>query len=129
MTIKTNGALGAPPVAPVAPKKSIGDSALVTAYTQFDRAARILELDGGLADSLRSCQRELTVNFPVKMRDGSIRRFTGYRLHHNTARGPTKGGIRYSPHVTLDEVRALAMWMTWKCAVVNIPYGLSLIHI
>ena len=123
MTIKTNGAVGAPLIAPQAPKKSIGDSALVTAYSQFDRAAQILELDSGLADSLRCCQRELTVNFPVKMRDGSIRRFTGYRLHHNSARGPTKGGIRYSPHVTIDEVRALAMWMTWKCAVVNIPYG------
>ena len=112
MTIKTNGAVGAPLIAPQAPKKSIGDSALVTAYSQFDRAAQILELDSGLADSLRCCQRELTVNFPVKMRDGSIRRFTGYRLHHNSARGPTKGGIRYSPHVTIDEVRALAMWIT-----------------
>ena len=123
MTIKTNGAGDAQIVALPAPKKSIGDSALGTAYSQFDRAAQILELDTGLADSLRSCQRELTVNFPVKMRDGSIRRFTGYRLHHNSARGPTKGGIRYSPHVTLDEVRALSMWMTWKCAVVIIPYG------
>ncbi len=109
--------------APVAPTSVVADSALVTAYTQFNRAAKILELNDGLADTLRACQRELTVNFPVKMRDGSIRRFTGYRIHHNSGRGPTKGGIRYNPHVTLDEVRALAMWMTWKCAVVNIPYG------
>ncbi len=99
------------------------DSAYATALAQFDRAAQILNLDSGLADMLRSCKRELTVNFPVKMDNGEIRRFTGYRVHHNTARGPTKGGIRYAPYVDLDEVRALAMWMTWKCAVVNIPYG------
>ncbi|MCS6847409.1 MAG: Glu/Leu/Phe/Val dehydrogenase [Anaerolineae bacterium] len=99
------------------------DSAYATALAQFDRAAQILNLDPGLADTLRSCKRELTVNFPVKMDNGEVRRFTGYRVHHNTARGPTKGGIRYAPTVNLDEVRALAMWMTWKCAVVNIPYG------
>lgn len=99
------------------------DSAYATALKQFDRAAQILNLDPGLAEMLRACKRELTVNFPVKMDNGEIRRFTGYRVHHNTARGPTKGGIRYAPHVDLDEVRALAMWMTWKCAVVNIPYG------
>ena len=63
------------------------------------------------------------MNFPVAMDDGSIEVFTGYRVHHNTSRGPTKGGIRYHPDSNLDEVRALAMWMTWKCAVVNIPYG------
>ncbi len=99
------------------------ESAYATALAQFDRAAQILDLDPGMASMLRSCKRELTVNFPVKMDNGEVRRFTGYRVHHNTARGPTKGGIRYSPHVDLDEVRALAMWMTWKCAVVNIPYG------
>jgi glutamate dehydrogenase (NAD(P)+) len=68
-------------------------------------------------------QRELTVNFPVKMDDGAVRIFTGFRVHHNTAKGPTKGGIRYHPDVTLDECRALAMWMTWKCALMNLPYG------
>jgi glutamate dehydrogenase (NAD(P)+) len=99
------------------------DSALVTAHVQFDRAAQILNLDPGFADSLKQSKRELTVNFPVKMDNGTVRTFTGYRIHHNTARGPTKGGIRYAPYVSLDEVRALAMWMTWKCAVVNIPYG------
>jgi len=99
------------------------ESAYVTAQTQFDRAAQILGLKAGLAESLKAPKRELTVNFPVKMDNGDIRSFTGYRVHHNTARGPTKGGIRYAPHVDLDEVRALAMWMTWKCAVVNIPYG------
>ena len=111
----SNGAPQQPP-----PKQ---ESAYATALAQFDRAAQILNLDPGMASMLRSCKRELTVNFPVKMDNGEVRRFTGYRVHHNTARGPTKGGIRYSPHVDLDEVRALAMWMTWKCAVVNIPYG------
>jgi hypothetical protein len=78
---------------------------------------------GGLIEFLRRPKRELIVNFPVQMDDGSIRMFTGYRVHHNAVRGPTKGGIRYHPDVTLEEVRALAMWMTWKCALVNIPYG------
>jgi len=72
---------------------------------------------------LRSVNRELTVTFPVFMDDGSLRVFTGYRVQHNLARGPTKGGIRYHPQVSLSEIRALAMWMTWKCALVNIPYG------
>jgi glutamate dehydrogenase (NAD(P)+) len=99
------------------------DSAYTTAITQFDRAAQILHLDPGLADTMKASQRELTVNFPVKMDDGNIKRFTGYRIHHNTARGPTKGGIRFAPHVSIDEVRALAMWMTWKCAIAGIPYG------
>jgi glutamate dehydrogenase (NAD(P)+) len=99
------------------------DNALTTALSQFDKAANILKLNGGTASMLRVCKRELTVNFPVRMDDGSVLCFTGYRIHHNTSRGPCKGGIRFSPHVSLDEVRALAMWMTWKCAVVNIPYG------
>ena len=116
-----NGAEQSAPLQQPAAAKT--DSAYTTALAQFDRAAQILNLDAGMASMLRSCKRELTVNFPVKMDNGEIRRFTGYRVHHNTARGPTKGGIRYSPHVDLDEVRALAMWMTWKCAVVNIPYG------
>src|SRR5439155_10189051 len=68
-------------------------------------------------------KRELTVNFPVQMDDGSLRVFTGHRVQHSVALGPTKGGIRYSGNVTLDEVRALAMWMTWKCAIVGLPYG------
>ena len=71
----------------------------------------------------RNCKREFTVNFPVQLDDGSVRSFTGYRVQHNLARGPGKGGIRYHPQADLDEVRALAMWMTWKCAVVNIPFG------
>ncbi|RMG62990.1 MAG: Glu/Leu/Phe/Val dehydrogenase [Chloroflexi bacterium] len=119
--LQINGVEFPPPSQRRATEKREG--AYATALAQFDRAAQILNLDPGLADTLRSCKRELTVNFPVKMDNGEVRRFTGYRVHHNTARGPTKGGIRYAPTVDLDEVRALAMWMTWKCAVVNIPYG------
>ena len=93
------------------------------ALQQFDNAARYLDLKAGIYEMMRHPKRELTVHFPVKMDDGSVRMFTGYRVHHSTVRGPTKGGIRYSPDVTLDEVRALAMWMTWKVAVVNLPFG------
>jgi glutamate dehydrogenase/leucine dehydrogenase len=89
----------------------------------FDNAADFLQLDDGVRNRLKYPERELTVNFPVKMRDGKIKMFTGYRVQHNTARGPAKGGIRYHPGVTLDEMRALASWMTWKCAVVGIPFG------
>ncbi|HEY8768768.1 MAG TPA: Glu/Leu/Phe/Val dehydrogenase [Dehalococcoidia bacterium] len=98
-------------------------SVLATALSQFDTAAERLGLDFGLRQVLRHCKRELSVNFPVHMDDGSLRVFNGYRVQHNLARGPAKGGIRYSLHVSLDEVRALAMWMTWKSAVVNLPYG------
>jgi glutamate dehydrogenase (NAD(P)+) len=93
------------------------------AQQQFDLAAEKLNLDPGLRGVLREPRRELTVHFPVKMDDGSVRVFTGYRVQHNLSRGPAKGGIRYHQDVTLDEVKALAMWMTWKCAVVGIPYG------
>ena len=93
------------------------------AQQQFDLAAERLNLDLGLRRVLREPRRELTVHFPVKMDDGSVQVFTGYRVQHNLGRGPAKGGIRYHQDVTLDEVKALAMWMTWKCAVVGIPYG------
>ena len=90
---------------------------------RFDYAARKLNLDEGLWRVLRYPAREIIVHFPVGMDDGRIEVFTGYRVQHSQARGPCKGGIRYGPDVTLDEVRALASWMTWKCAVVNIPFG------
>lgn len=93
------------------------------AQQQFDIAAELLDLPEGLRGILRTPQREMSVNFPVKLDDGSTQVFEGYRVQHNLSRGPTKGGIRYHPGVTLDEVRALAMWMTWKCAVANLPYG------
>src|SRR5918996_561925 len=93
------------------------------AQQQFDLAAEKLNRDPGLRRVLRQPRREFTVHFPVKMDDGSVQVFTGYRVQHNVGRGPAKGGIRYHQDVTLDEVKALAMWMTWKCAVVGIPYG------
>lgn len=93
------------------------------ALRQFNIAADYLPLKRGIREFLAYPKRELTVNFPVKMDDGSVRIFTGYRVHHSTVLGPTKGGIRYHPDVTLNEVRALAMWMSWKCAVVGLPYG------
>jgi len=101
----------------------VADSAFDIAQKQFDIAADLLHLDANLRDVLRNCKRELTVNFPVKLDDGSIRVYQGYRVQHNIARGPAKGGLRFHPAVSLDEVRALAMWMTWKCAVVGIPFG------
>ncbi|TMC08860.1 MAG: Glu/Leu/Phe/Val dehydrogenase, partial [Chloroflexi bacterium] len=94
-----------------------------TAQHQFDEAAEILKLDTGLRRILREVQREFTCHFPVQLDDGTNRIFTGYRVQHNINRGPAKGGLRFHPDVSLDEVKALAMWMTWKCAVVNIPYG------
>jgi glutamate dehydrogenase (NAD(P)+) len=93
------------------------------AMKQVDIAAEKLKLDPGLCEKIKQTKRELIVHFPVKMDDGRIKMFTGYRVQHNLTRGPGKGGIRYHPDVDLDEVRALAMWMTWKAAVVNIPFG------
>ena len=93
------------------------------AVEQFEAAAQVLNLSEDMREVLRQPKRELTVNFPVRLDNGRIKTYTGYRVQHNVNRGPAKGGIRYGPDVTLDEVRALAMWMTWKCAVVGIPFG------
>jgi glutamate dehydrogenase (NAD(P)+) len=93
------------------------------ALQQFDLAAGRLSLKRGIRDYLVHPHRELVVHFPVEMDDGSVQLFTGYRVHHSTVLGPTKGGIRYSPEVHLNEVRALAMWMTWKSALMHLPYG------
>jgi len=93
------------------------------AQAQFDTAADYLMLDDGLRTILKTPKRQLIVSIPVRMDDGRIKVFEGYRVQHNLSRGPAKGGIRYHPDVTLDEVKALASWMTWKCATVNIPYG------
>jgi glutamate dehydrogenase (NAD(P)+) len=95
----------------------------LAAAARFDDAAARLKLDDGMRKILKSPTREITVNIPVQLDDGRIEVFTGYRVQHSIARGPGKGGIRFAPDVTLDEVRALASWMTWKCAVVNIPFG------
>jgi glutamate dehydrogenase (NAD(P)+) len=99
------------------------DNPFRIAQQQFDTAAEMLDLPQDIREVLRVPQRELTVNFPVKLDTGATRVFTGYRVQHNLGRGPVKGGIRFHPNVDIDEVRALAMWMTWKCALVNIPYG------
>ncbi len=93
------------------------------AVQQFEAAADKINLSEDMREILRQPKRELTVNFPVRLDNGRVKTFTGYRVQHNVNRGPAKGGIRYSPEVTLDEVKALAMWMTWKCAVVSIPFG------
>lgn len=107
--------------APVAQQPA--ENPLQNAIEQLDAAADRLGVDAGMREVLRHCKREFITNFPVQMDDGSIRVFTGYRVAHNEARGPVKGGLRYSLNVSLDEVRALAMWMTWKCAVAGLPYG------
>ncbi len=93
------------------------------ALRQFDEATEHLDLKRGLIDFLQHPKRALIVTFPVRMDDESVQMFTGYRVHHNAVMGPSKGGVRYHPDITLDEMRALAMWNTWKCAVVNVPFG------
>ena len=102
---------------------SPGDTAYKNALAQLEFAAQRLKLDPDILSLLKSAEKELSVTFPVPMDDGSHQVFTGYRIQHNSALGPTKGGIRYSPQVDINEVRTLAMLMTWKCAVVGIPYG------
>jgi glutamate dehydrogenase (NAD(P)+) len=99
------------------------ENAWRNAQRQFDEAAALIGLDPSLRAVLREVKRQLIVSFPVKMDDGSVRMFEGYRVQHNMARGPSKGGIRYHQGVTLDEVKALAMWMTWKCAIAGLPFG------
>ena len=91
--------------------------------SRLDRAAKLLDLEPGIYKVLRSAEKEITVSIPVMMDNGEVEVFTGIRVLHNTSRGPAKGGIRFDMNVTLDEVKALAAWMTWKCAVVNIPFG------
>ena len=100
-----------------------GARALTAALTQFDQTADHLQLEDELRAILRVPKREWTVNFPVKLDDGRVEVFTGYRVQHNVARGPAKGGLRYHPSTDLDDVRALAMWMTWKAALVDVPFG------
>ncbi len=105
----------------IAPREDLNPFRI--AQIQFDLAAEYLKLDPGLRQVLRTPKRILEVSLPTKMDNGQLKVFTGFRVQHNVARGPAKGGIRYHPNVTLDEVKALAAWMTWKTATVNIPYG------
>jgi len=107
----------------VAETKASAPSLFDVAVEQFNIAADVIGLDDDMRRVLSACRRELTVNFPVEMDDGSVKVFTGHRVHHNSGPGPTKGGIRFHQNVTVEEVKALAMWMTWKCAVVGLPYG------
>jgi glutamate dehydrogenase (NAD(P)+) len=104
-------------------KRTAGARALEAALAQFDAAADHLGLESGLRAVLRVPKREFTVHFPVKRDDGSVEVFQGYRVQHNVARGPAKGGLRFHPRTDLDDVRALAMWMTWKAALVDVPFG------
>src|SRR5580698_9459042 len=109
------------PIPRIAPREDLNPYRI--AQIQFDIAAEFLKLDQGLRQVLRTPKRVLEVSVPVKMDNGQVKVFTGFRLQHNVARGPAKGGLRYHPGVTLDEVKALAAWMTWKTATVNLPYG------
>src|SRR2546426_92523 len=108
-------------MAPLAPDYE--KNAWMSQSARFEEAAQRLNLDDGLTKILRTPTREIIVAIPVQLDDGRLEVFTGYRVQHSIARGPAKGGIRLAPDVTLDEVKALASWMTWKCAVVNIPFG------
>ncbi len=98
-------------------------NAFQIAQSQFDKVAAMLNLDAGVREVLRWPAREFTFRIPVRMDNGSLQVFQGFRVQHNDARGPNKGGIRFHPEETIDTVRALAMWMTWKCAAVDIPLG------
>ncbi len=110
------------PVVPrMAPREDLNPFRI--AQIQFDMAAEYLKLDPGLRQILRTPKRVMEVSIPVKLDNGQVKVFTGFRVQHNVARGPAKGGLRYHPNVTLDEVKALAAWMTWKTATVNLPYG------
>jgi glutamate dehydrogenase (NAD(P)+) len=111
------------PIAPIAISHENEKNPWLAAAARFDEAASRLKLDDGMRKVLGTSAREITVHIPVQLDDGRLEVFTGYRVQHSVARGPAKGGIRFAPDVTLDEVRALASWMTWKCAVVNIPFG------
>jgi glutamate dehydrogenase (NAD(P)+) len=114
--------IGAPPMVPrIAPREDLNPFRI--AQIQFDMAAEFLKLDPGLRQILRTPKRVLEVSLPTKMDNGQVKVFTGYRVQHNVSRGPGKGGIRFHPNVTLDEIKALAAWMTWKTATVNVPFG------
>jgi glutamate dehydrogenase (NAD(P)+) len=102
---------------------------LENARLQFEEAAQRLKLDPSFVQIIKEARRATIVKLPVQMDDGSFRVFTGYRVQHSIIRGPAKGGIRYHPDVNLDEVTALAAWMTWKCAVVGIPFGVDHGHL
>src|SRR6185503_94115 len=129
--MKTNGPKGAQTAVAVANPRPASSSPVAherpnpwaIACQQLKVAADLLDLDEGMRQTLGTPRKCLTVAVPVRMDNGKTRVFTGHRVQHSTTRGPAKGGIRYHPDVTLDEVKALAMWMTWKCSVMGLPYG------
>ena len=106
-----------------APESHLRENPFQIAREQLRRVAEIFAIDQRLVNVLQECKKAVVVSIPVTMDDGTIQAFEGYRVTHNIARGPSKGGIRYHPDVTLDEVKSLAMWMTWKCALAGIPFG------
>jgi len=108
---------------PTSITKELDNSTYRLAVAQFDAAAEAMQLDPNLRERLKTPERSLIVSVPIRMDDGSVRVFTGYRVQHDSSRGPSKGGIRFHPDVNLGEVAALAMWMTWKCALAGLPYG------
>lgn len=108
---------------PVTPRTSSEHSSLSDAHAQLARAVELVGLTPGMHGMLAAPRREVSVSIPLRRDDGSVELLTGYRVQHNFSRGPAKGGVRFSADVSLDEVRALAMWMTWKCALVEVPYG------
>ncbi|MBI4418706.1 MAG: Glu/Leu/Phe/Val dehydrogenase, partial [Ignavibacteriales bacterium] len=99
------------------------DDPLTSMMKRFDRAAHLLKLEPGVYEYLKTPVKQVVVSIPIAMDNGEIKVFEGYRVIHNDILGPSKGGIRYAPDVTLDEMKALAAWMTWKCAIMNIPFG------
>ena len=106
-----------------APVSHLRENPFELAQEQLRRVGDVFKIDQNLIEVLKECKKAVAVSVPVVMDDGTVRAFEGYRVTHNIARGPSKGGIRYHPDVTLDEVKSLAMWMTWKCALMSIPFG------
>jgi glutamate dehydrogenase (NAD(P)+) len=110
-------------VSVAAPVSHLRENPFEIAQQQLYRVADTFKIDPNLISVLKECKKAVVVSIPVVMDDGTVHTFEGYRVTHNIARGPSKGGIRYHPDVTLDEVKSLSMWMTWKCALMNIPFG------
>src|SRR5438477_1610842 len=110
-------------MATAAPESHLRENPFGLARQQLHKVADAFGIDDRLVNVLQECKKALEVSIPTSMDDGSVKAFTGFRVTHNVARGPSKGGIRYHPDVTLDEVKALAMWMTWKCALMGLPFG------
>ncbi|MBA3841832.1 MAG: glutamate dehydrogenase, partial [Actinobacteria bacterium] len=106
-----------------APESHLRENPFELAQRQLHQVADAFGIDRRLVEVLQQCKKAVEVSIPTSMDDGSVRAFAGYRVTHNIARGPSKGGIRYHPDVTLDEVKALAMWMTWKCSLMGLPFG------